>query len=84
MLGGKTLGVRLMSGTALALLMLGNAAAAEPVKFDIAPQSLTAALNEFDVQSSKAVLFTTDLTGAKVTRGISQEAEPEVALALHR
>ncbi|HEX5776806.1 MAG TPA: secretin and TonB N-terminal domain-containing protein, partial [Caulobacteraceae bacterium] len=71
-----------MSGAAFAALMFGSAAAAaEPVKFDIAPQPLTAALNEFGVQSSKAVLFTTDLTGAKVTRGISQEAEPEIALA---
>ena len=81
MLGGNKLGVRLMSGTALALLMLGSAAAAEPVKFDIAPQSLTAALNEFGVQSNQAVLFTTDLTGAKVTQGVSREAEPEIALA---
>jgi iron complex outermembrane receptor protein len=82
MSGGKKLHARLMSGAAFAAMMLGGAAAAaEPVKFDIAPQSLTAALNEFGVQSSKAVLFTTDLTGAKVSRGISQEAEPEIALA---
>jgi outer membrane receptor protein involved in Fe transport len=82
MSGGKNLNARLMSGAAFAALMFGSAAAAaEPVKFDIAPQPLTAALNEFGVQSSKAVLFTTDLTGAKITRGISQEAEPEIALA---
>jgi len=73
---------RLAGGAAFAALMLGGAAqAAEPVKFDIAPQSLTAALNEFGVQSNHAVLFTTDLTGAKVTHGVSKEADPEIALA---
>ena len=82
MSGGMKFQARLMGGAAFAALMLGGAAAAaEPVKFDIAPQSLTAALNEFGVQSNHAVLFTTDLTGAKVTQGVSQEAEPEVALA---
>jgi len=73
---------RLAGGAAFAALMLGGAAAAaEPVKFDIAPQSLTAALNEFGVQSNHAVLFTTDLTSAKVTHGVSKEADPEIALA---
>jgi outer membrane receptor protein involved in Fe transport len=82
MSGEKNLHARLMSGAAFAALMLGSAAAAaEPVKFDIAPQPLTAALNEFGVQSSRAVLFTTDLTGAKITKGVNQEAEPEIALA---
>jgi iron complex outermembrane receptor protein len=82
MSGGKKFQARLMGGAAFAALMFGGAAAAaEPVRFDIAPQSLTAALNEFGVQSSHAVLFTTDLTGAKVTQGVSREAEPEVALA---
>jgi len=82
MSGQKTFKVRLAGGAAFAALMLGSAAAAaEPVKFDIAPQSLTAALNEFGVQSNHAVLFTTDLTGTTLSRGVSKEAEPEIALA---
>jgi len=83
MSGGMKFKTRLAGGAAFAALMLGSAAAAaaEPVKFDIAPQSLTAALNEFGVQSNHAVLFTTDLTGAKVTHGVSKEADPEIALA---
>ncbi|HEX6866903.1 MAG TPA: hypothetical protein VF122_06705, partial [Caulobacteraceae bacterium] len=65
MSGGNQFKMRLAGGAAAAALMMGAgaAAAAEPVKFDIAPQSLTAALNEFGVQSNHAVLFTTDLTG---------------------
>jgi iron complex outermembrane recepter protein len=82
MSGGMKFKTRLAGGAAFAALMLGGAAAAaEPVKFDIAPQSLTAALNEFGVQSNHAVLFTTDLTSAKVTHGVSKEADPEIALA---
>ncbi|HET9159377.1 MAG TPA: TonB-dependent receptor plug domain-containing protein, partial [Caulobacteraceae bacterium] len=76
---------RLAGGAAVAAILLGASAgaaqAAEPVKFDIAPQPLTAALNEFGVQSNHAVLFTTDLTNAKVSRGVSKEADPEIALA---
>jgi outer membrane receptor protein involved in Fe transport len=82
MSGGMKFKTRLAGGAAFAALMLGGAAsAAEPVKFDIAPQPLTAALNEFGVQSNHAVLFTTDLTSAKVTHGVSKEADPEIALA---
>ena len=82
MSGGMKFKARLAAGAAVSVLMMaGTAAAAEPVKFDIAPQPLTAALNEFGVQSMHPVLFTTDLTGTKLANGVNKEAEPEIALA---
>ena len=80
----NTLSKRLLCGAA-AITMLASAGAAyaaeEAVRFEIPAQPLTAALNEFGVQSGSAVLFKADVTGAKVSRPLSGSAEPEMALA---
>src|SRR5690606_2021212 len=57
------------------------ASAQDEIRFDIAPQALTTALNEFGVQSHRSVLFTTEVTGEKLTGGVAAQAEPEAALA---
>ncbi len=77
--------MRLFGGAASMALILATAAnaveAREPMAFDIAPQPLTGALNEFGVQSKRGVLFTTDLTRAKTTQGVTSDMEPDAALA---
>ncbi|HEX5775820.1 MAG TPA: TonB-dependent receptor, partial [Caulobacteraceae bacterium] len=76
---------RLLSGAA-ALVLLSAAGAAqaqtrEGVTFNIAPQSLASALNQFGAQSDTSVLVRPDLAATKTTRGVSGEANAEVALA---
>jgi len=71
-----------MCGAAmLALLSTGGVAAAqESAKFNIAPQPLASALNEFAVQSPWPILYTTQMTGGKTTAGVNGETNPELAL----
>ncbi len=72
---------RLLCGAAFIGLGFASAASAEEaIKFDIKPQTLTSALNEFGVQSQTAVLFRADVAKAKVTQGLVGTAEPEAAL----
>jgi len=74
---------RLLGGVAaISLLTVFGAHAEDLTQFDIAPQPLSSALNEFATQSKMAVLFTPELTGARVSAGLSKAAEPETALAM--
>jgi len=76
---------RLLCGAAaIAILSSAGLAHAEDraqVRFDIPAQPLTAALNQFGIQSGSAVLFKADVTGEKVSRPLSGAADPELALA---
>jgi outer membrane receptor protein involved in Fe transport len=79
----KFYGRLLCGAAAVSLLTAAGAHAAEDqTQFDIAPQPLSSALNEFATQSRMAVLFTPDLTGARLSPGLSKTAEPETALAM--
>jgi iron complex outermembrane receptor protein len=73
---------RLLGGVAAISLLTaaGTARAADQTEFTIAPQPLASALNEFAVQSQTAVLFTPELTGARLSQGLSQRADPETGL----
>jgi iron complex outermembrane recepter protein len=64
------------------ILLQANVAAAEspPSSFDIGGQPLAGALNEFARQSSRQILFSTEVVQAKRTRGVKGELEPEAAL----
>jgi iron complex outermembrane receptor protein len=73
--------VRLMYGAAVMALAMPLAAHAEATNFNIAAQSLTGALKEFGLQSRYTVVAQPDVVSSKVTRGVSQSAEPEIALA---
>jgi len=77
---------RLLCGAAaIAILTSAGAAHAEgkaQVQFDIPAQPLTAALNQFGIQSGSAILFKADVTGAKVSRPLAGSADPEMALAM--
>ena len=74
---------RLLAGAAAIVLLsaAGAAQAQEQVTFNIAPQSLASALNQFGAQSDTSVLVKPELAAAKSTRGVSGEANAEVALA---
>jgi outer membrane receptor protein involved in Fe transport len=80
------LGARLLCGAAaIAILSSAGVARAEDkaqVQFDIPAQPLTAALNQFGIQSGSAVLFKADVTGAKISRPLTGPADPEMALAM--
>jgi len=65
---------------ALALIAASGAAYAEDVNFNIAPQSLASALNQFGAQSDTAVLVRPELAGSKTTKGVTGAASAEVAL----
>jgi iron complex outermembrane receptor protein len=78
------LGTRLLCGAAAAAILASAGAAhaeEQAIRFEIPAQPLTAALNEFGVQSGSAVLFKADVTGAKLSRPLSGAVEPEMALA---
>ncbi|HEX6859929.1 MAG TPA: TonB-dependent receptor [Caulobacteraceae bacterium] len=73
--------LRLMAGAAaLVLITAAGEARAEGRAFDIAPQSLASALNQFGAQSDTAVLLKPDLAATKTTQGFRGEVNPEVAL----
>jgi outer membrane receptor protein involved in Fe transport len=80
-MGNKSFQRRLLGGAAAVALMAAcGAAHAEDLTFNIAPQPLASALNQFGAQSDTAVLVRPDLAGSKMTRGVSGAASAEIAL----
>ncbi|MFT5331055.1 MAG: iron complex outermembrane receptor protein [Parasphingorhabdus sp.] len=78
---GKSLNkITLKTGIAAIAMMLATPALAEPVKFDIDPQPLAAALKEFSQESGREILFSSDITKRKRTGGVEGSYEPEDAL----
>jgi iron complex outermembrane receptor protein len=72
---------QLMGGAAIVVLaMPGAAFAGERANFNIPPQQLASALNQFGAQSGHTVLAPAQLTAAKTTRGFSRTSDPETAL----
>jgi iron complex outermembrane receptor protein len=72
----------LCGAAAVALLIAAAPANAEEARtFTIAPQSLSTALMEFGAQSGKAVMAPMGLMSTKTTEGVTDAAEPEMALA---
>jgi iron complex outermembrane receptor protein len=78
---GKSYHAWLLSSAAAVSMMAGGAAAAEDARFNIAPQPLASALNEFSMQSKQSVLFTTDLAQSKSSPGVSGQIEVAEALS---
>ncbi len=70
----------LVACVALAGISTATAAAEKRVQFDIAPQDLLTALNEFAQQSNQELLFSTDVAAAKRTQGVTGEFPPSEAL----
>jgi len=68
-------------GSAAAIAISSAASAADNAQFDIAPQPLASALNEFSLQSHQSVLFTTDLAAAKSSQGVSGQVQVADALS---
>jgi len=68
-------------GSAAAIAVSSAASAADNAQFDIAPQPLASALNEFSLQSHQSVLFTTDLAAAKSSQGVSGQVQVADALS---
>src|SRR5580700_10154388 len=70
----------------LTLLLISTAYAraadAAPQPFDIAPQSLAAALSEFARQSHKELLFAPGVVAQKGTHGVRGTMEPLAALKI--
>ncbi|HYG25949.1 MAG TPA: TonB-dependent receptor plug domain-containing protein [Caulobacteraceae bacterium] len=73
----------LLCGTASVALMLaaGAAHAQDEKRINIAPQSLSAALHEFGVQSGHPVLFKPSATASKTSPGAVVDGNVDVALA---
>jgi outer membrane receptor protein involved in Fe transport len=78
---GKSYHAWLLSSAAATAIMWAGSAAAEDAQFNIAPQPLASALNEFSVQSKQSVLFTTELAQSKASRGVSGQVEVADALS---
>jgi outer membrane receptor protein involved in Fe transport len=74
---------RLMSGAAFAALTIsaGVANAQEARTINIAPQALATALYEFGGQTGHQVMFTPEVTAAKITAGVKVTGDEQVALA---
>ncbi|HYG27237.1 MAG TPA: secretin and TonB N-terminal domain-containing protein [Caulobacteraceae bacterium] len=88
MIKGETMGYRgrsnrawLLGGVAIVAMAFTGAARAEDAQFNIEPQPLASALNEFSVQSRQSVLFTTDLAKARTSQGVSGQVEVADALS---
>jgi iron complex outermembrane recepter protein len=67
----------LLAGCAV---LLPELACAEPTRFDIAPQDLGSALNQFAVQSGREILFAPGVTASRRTTGVKGDYEPTAAL----
>ncbi len=78
---GRSYHAWLLGGAAAVAMMHAGSAAAQDALFDIAPQPLASALNEFSVQSRQSVLFTTDLAQSKTSPGVSGQVEVAGALS---
>jgi outer membrane receptor protein involved in Fe transport len=72
---------RLMCSAAAMALALPLAAHVQAAEFNIAAQPLTSALKEFGMQSQYTIVAQPDVVATKTSRGVSQSAEPEIALA---
>jgi outer membrane receptor protein involved in Fe transport len=72
---------RLMCSAAAVALVMPALAHAEAANFNIPAQSLGSALKEFSVQSQYSLVAPPDIVDAKTTAGVTQSAEPEIALA---
>lgn len=70
----------LKAGIASIALAVASPALAQPVRFDIDPQPLAAALKEFSLESGREILFSSDITRSKRTSGIEGDYEPGAAL----
>ncbi len=70
----------LVACVALATIGTAAAAAEKRVQFNIAPQDLLTALNEFAQQSDQELLFSTEVAAAKRTDGVTGEFLPSEAL----
>ena len=72
----------LLCGAAMfAVISLSGVAKAEDaVEFNIPPQSLETALNTFGVQSRHTVMFKPELAAGKVSAGVANASDPELAL----
>ena len=79
---GRYTHARLMCGAAMLALLGGaqGAVAQETAQFNIAPQPLASALNEFAVQSPWPILYTSQMTGGKTTAGVTGATDPQLAL----
>jgi len=72
---------RLMCSAAAVALVMPALAHAEAASFNIPAQSLGSALKEFSLQSQYSLVAPPDIVDAKTTAGVTQSAEPEIALA---
>ncbi len=80
---GESHHVRLLCGAAVVSLMAASAPAnaqQDSIDFNIPPQSLQAALDDFAAQSRHAILSSPDLTHAKMTPGVSGAIDTGAAL----
>ncbi|MGE5565272.1 MAG: TonB-dependent receptor domain-containing protein [Parcubacteria group bacterium] len=82
-LSSKSVRARLLIGASAAVLALsaGAAMAQDHEPINIAPQSLTTALQQFGSQTATQVMFTPALVAAKKTGGVSAVADEQLALA---
>ena len=72
---------RLMGGAAFVALALAAGGAQAQSRITIAPQPLDTALNELGAQTGQQVLIRADVTTGKMTRGVTDSPNFEVALA---
>ena len=79
----KSMRARLMIGAAVSALVISAspALAQEAPRIDLAPQSLASALYEFGRQTGHQVIFSPDLTKAKMTQGVSGALDEQMAMA---
>ena len=72
----------LLCGAAMfaVISLAGVAKAEDAVEFNIPPQSLETALNSFGVQSRHTVMFKPELAAGKVSAGVANASDPELAL----
>lgn len=81
----------ILNGCCIALMAVGFSTAAissaanpapasQTLQFDIKPQPLASALNEFALQSHQQILFTPEIANGKTTRGAHGGFTPEAAL----
>jgi outer membrane receptor protein involved in Fe transport len=79
---GKSWRAHLLAGAAAGAVLIGAqpALAQEPLRIELAPQSLASALYEFGRQTGRQVIFSPELTRAKKVQGVSG-ADEQVAMA---
>ncbi|HEX6861000.1 MAG TPA: TonB-dependent receptor [Caulobacteraceae bacterium] len=82
-LSSKSVRARLLVGASAVVLAMssGAAIAQDREAITIAPQSLTAALQEFGSKTARQVMFSPGLVGSKTSAGVSSATDEQVALA---